>query len=88
MAAVAGGSGPGLDRRYRHGQLAVLCVSAVTASPPPPPRRQCAAAGGAALCTTALPGAKQYSMLLTDLPAVTISGFEASHNGRNIWVKI
>ena len=41
-------------RRYRHSQLAVLCVSAVTASPPP--RRQCAAAGGAALCT--LPGAK------------------------------
>ena len=35
MVSVAGGSGPGLDRRYRHGQLAVLCVSAVTASPPP-----------------------------------------------------
>ena len=32
--------------------------------------------------------APSYSMLLTDLPAVTISGFEASHNGRNIWVKI
>ena len=28
------------------------------------------------------------TVLLTDLPAVTISGFEASHNGRNIWVKI
>ena len=49
-----------------------------TASVQPPP-----AAPHYVLCQ-----APSYSMLLTDLPAVTISGFEASHNGRNIWVKI
>ena len=62
MVAVAGGSGPGLDRRYRHGQRRHTA--------PGHSHRQ----------------APSYAstVLLTDLPAVTISGFEASHSGRNI----
>ena len=96
--------GPSLCRRCADGvggggRLAVDPVwTAVTAtaasllccvSPPSLPRRRLAAsvqppaAPHYVLCQ-----APSYSMLLTDLPAVTISGFEASHNGRNIWVKI
>lgn len=84
--------------RWRRWRAAVDPVwTAVTAtasllccvSPPSLPRRRLAAsvqppaAPHYVLCQ-----APSYSMLLTDLPAVTISGFEASHNGRNIWVKI
>ena len=92
--------GPSLCRRSRwwRWRAAVDPVwTAVTAtasllccvSPPSLPRRRLAAsvqppaAPHYVLCQ-----APSYSMLLTDLPAVTISGFEASHNGRNIWVKI
>ena len=87
MVSVAGGSGPGLDCAPLPPQPACCAVCL---------RRHCLAA---AMCPAAsvqppaaphyvLCQAPSYSMLLTDLPAVTISGFEASHNGRNIWVKI
>ena len=58
----------------RHCLAAAMCPAA-SVQPPAAPHY--------VLCQ-----APSYSMLLTDLPAVTISGFEASHNGRNIWVKI
>lgn len=90
--------GPSLCRRCRWRRAAVDPVwTAVTVtasllccvSPPSLPRRRLAASvQPPAVPHYVLCQAPSYSMLLTDLPAVTISGFEASHNGRNIWVKI
>ena len=89
---VDGADGVGGGRQWtRSGLCAVTATASLLCcvSPPSLPRRHLAAsvqppaAPHYVLCQ-----APSYSMLLTDLPAVTISGFEASHNGRNIWVKI